>query len=437
MMKNILSIRILALACFLVLISNEADSQDGRENAADLIARTLDDQGIEEAQKAFEMIISDTTRYVFLENDLNALGYQLARQRKFDEAIAVFKMNVRAFPGSWNVYDSLGEILGWTGDTESAIKNFEKSLELNPGNENSRRNLSLIHGTASDHENETAQTFLYQGGESTGINEAYFGEEPPGLTPKLFAPGIISTHQHFEFSCTFSPDGKEFYFTRRADDGGANVILLSLWGKEGWTAPDTAEFSRTGWNNEPHISPDGKKFYFGTTRVKPGADQASYGIWVMNRTESGWSAPEFATDGMYVSATHSGSIYLTDISGQGEGGIVKLALKEDGFQIPVRQGGGVNQPSNGIHPFIDPDERFLIFDCYRKDGFGGEGDLYVSYRDAAGEWTEAFNLGGEVNGPGTDFCASISPDGKYIFYTKNRDIYWVSIEIIEQFNTQK
>jgi len=42
------------------------------------------------------------------------------------------------------------------------------------------------------------------------------------------------------------------------------------------------------------------------------------------------------------------------------------------------------------------------------------------------------NLGEEVNGPGVEFCASVSPDGKYIFYTKNRDIYWVSTEILHK-----
>ena len=204
-MKHLLSQKIFTLGCMLFLISNLVYSQGSKENAAILIGKILDDQGIEEAQKTFEKMVSDTTRYVLLEEEMNVLGYQLARQRKFEEALAVFKMNVRAFPGSWNVYDSLGEMQGWTGDTESAIKNFEKSLELNPQNDNATRNLSLIYGRESDLKNETSQAFLFNGRESTGIDEAYFGEMPPGLTPKLFAPGIVSTHRHFEFSCTFSP----------------------------------------------------------------------------------------------------------------------------------------------------------------------------------------------------------------------------------------
>ena len=418
------------LTFFVLLLPALALSQESKLNASVLIKEIMDKQGIEEAQKKFEEILADSSQYLLIESELNVLGYQYGRQRKNDEALAVLQMNVQAFPGSWNVYDSLGEMLAWTENTEAAIENFEKSLDLNPQNENALKNLNQIYGTRSDHENETKSEFQYQSGEPTKIDKPYFGEEPPGLTPKLFAPGIISTHGHFEFGCTFSPDGKEFYITRRADDRGTNLIMVSKWIEGGWTAPDTAEFSK-GWDHEPHISPDGKKLYFGTTRLKPEADQPSYGIWVMERLDDGWSTPEFAADGMYASATLDGSIYVTDISGQTEGGIVKLSRKEGVFQAPVRLGGGVNSPVNGIHPFIAPDESYLLFDCYRKDGFGGEGDLYVSFRDSEGNWSNAINLGAVVNGPGVDFCASVSPDGKYIFYTKNRDIYWVSIDILE------
>ena len=436
-MKNYLAHRILVLSCLLVLLSNALFSQDSRENAAKLIEHSINEQGISEAQNIFEKILSDTSQYILLESELNVLGYELASQRKLDEAIAVFKMNVKAFPASWNVYDSLGEMLGWTGDSESAIENFEKSLELNPQNENAKKNLDQIYGNISDHENETKSEFQFAHGASTGLMEAYFGEEPPGLTPKLFAPGLISTHGHFEFACTFSPDGKEFYFTRRADERGNNVIMVSTWKEDGWTAPDTAEFSKYGGDHEPHISPDGKKLYFGTTRVKSGEDSPSYGIWGMNKSETGWSKPVFTADGMYASATLDGSIYVTDISGQTEGGIIKLSRKVDGFQEPVRLGGGVNSPENGIHPFIAPDESFILFDCHRKDGFGGEGDIYVAFRNEVESWGDAYNLGAEVNGPGIEFCASLSPDGKYIFYTKNRDIFWVSSEIIEPFRKLK
>jgi len=419
------------LCCFFILPPTIIFSQDNKQNAAELIDKIISEKGVDEGQKKFDEIMTDKNNYIINESEFNALGYKYARQNKFGEAIAVLKMNVQIFPDSWNVYDSLGEIFSWINYNDQAIANLNKSLELNPDNENARMNLSRINGTISDHNNETKTDFKYDCGESTGIKNSYFGEEPPGLVPKLFAPGLISTSGNFEFTCTFTPDGKEFYFTRRADEGGMNVIMVCKWGKNGWTAPDTAGFSRIGWNNEPHITPDGEKLYFGTTRVKPGEENPGYGIWIMNRMGEKWSKPGFATDGMYVSSTKDGSIYLTDISGLTEGGIVKITLKDGALQKPVRLGGGINNPVNGIHPFISPNEDFLLFDCFRKEGFGGEGDLYVSFKSENGNWSNAYNLGGQVNGPGTEFCASISPDGKYIFYTKNRDIYWVSAKIIE------
>jgi len=208
--------------------------------------------------------------------------------------------------------------------------------------------------------------------------------------------------------------------------------MVCKWEENGWTAPDTANFSKEGRSSEPHITPDGSKLYFGTTRIKLGEEKPSYGIWVMNRLDNHWDKPEYAMDGMYVSTTYDGSIYLTDISDQSDAGIIKITFENGGLQKCEKLGGGVNDPINGIHPSISPKEDFLIFDSYRKEGFGGEGDLYVAYKDENGKWSDAYNLGAFINGPGTVFCASISPDGKYIFYTKNRDIYWVSTKIIEK-----
>jgi hypothetical protein len=405
-------------------------SQEHKQNASKIIEEIINEQGIEDAQKKFAVILADTNQFALRESEFNKLGYRLLRERKYEEALAVFQMNVKAFPGSWNVWDSMGEMYYWTGNNEQAIKHFEKSLELNPDNENAKRNLNQILGTIADHENETKTKFQYRFGVSTGINEPYFGEEPPDLIPKLFAPGIISIHGHFEFACTFSPDGREFYFTRRSDDRGNNVIMVCKWESGGWTAPDTAAFAWPG-DHEPHISPDGNKLYFGTTRMKPGGDRPAYGIWVMSKRGTGWSPPEYATDGMYASATLEGSVYVTDIDGLTEGGVIKLVMQDGVFKEPVRLGGGVNHPVDGIHPYISPREDYLLFDCHRDEGFGGEGDIYVAFRDKSGTWGDAFNLGAEVNGPGVEFCASVSPDGKYIFYTKNRDIYWVSSEILK------
>lgn len=69
-----------------------------------------------------------------IERDLNTIGYNLLKAKNINEAIEIFKMNVKLNPKSWNVYDSLAEAYTLAGDKKLAIENYEKSLELKPDN---------------------------------------------------------------------------------------------------------------------------------------------------------------------------------------------------------------------------------------------------------------------------------------------------------------
>ena len=81
-----------------------------------------------------------------LEGQINGLGYRLLSEKKTQEAIDLFKINVRMFPESWNVYDSLGEAYVVAGQNDLAIQNYEKSLQLNPKNEAGRAALAKLKG---------------------------------------------------------------------------------------------------------------------------------------------------------------------------------------------------------------------------------------------------------------------------------------------------
>ncbi len=77
-------------------------------------------------------------QYNFEERELNTLGYYLLRKVNVDDAIAIFQLNVDAYPTAFNTYDSLGEAYLVKGDREKAIFNYKKSLELNPNNTNGK-----------------------------------------------------------------------------------------------------------------------------------------------------------------------------------------------------------------------------------------------------------------------------------------------------------
>jgi hypothetical protein len=91
---------------------------------------------------------------------------------------------------------------------------------------------------------------------------AYLGQTPPGLQPQVFAPGIVSIPSAVDFAGTFSPDGAEFYFTRRLD-GKQNVIYETHLVNGDWTAPAPAAFAASYAAFEPHVTADSNILYFG------------------------------------------------------------------------------------------------------------------------------------------------------------------------------
>jgi tetratricopeptide (TPR) repeat protein len=106
---------------------------------------TLNTEGVAEAVGLFNRRRQQDKNYIpFSENRMNALGYRYLQSGKVPEAIELFKLNVTAYPEAANTYDSLGEAYMAGGDKELAIKNYSRSLELNPGNTNAAEMLKRL-----------------------------------------------------------------------------------------------------------------------------------------------------------------------------------------------------------------------------------------------------------------------------------------------------
>ena len=398
------------------------DEEDSSKSAAHLIERVISESGTEIASRKFRELTFDSVDvYSFNEAEFHTLGDSLIGKGMVKEAIAVFRMNVELFPDSVNVYDNLGEAFMLNGDKDSAEVYYHKALELDPENRNADMNLKRMNGFIQDAQNETRETSKFSPGENTGLQGAYLGQKPPGFEPKVFAPGIVSTRGGFEFCCTWSPGGKELYFNRRGEG-----VLVSRWEKDGWTAPEVAHFcEKYPRAFEPHITPDGKKMFFGR-----GPE-----IWFMDREGDDWGEAKLHGPGMYATTTFNGAVYLTDIAAPVEyGRIVVIRLIHGKYGEPEAVSGGVNLPVGSAHPCIAPDESFIIFDSLIKSEKEGDEhtDLFICFRKSDGTWSEAINMGDKINTPGGNICASLSPDGKYLFYVRNRDICWVDARIIEK-----
>jgi len=119
-----------------------------RDNLVETLVRGLESGGFDEARREFESEKRDLppeSWYVHA-GDINELGYRMLADERFDDAVGVLELQVELFPQNANAYDSLGEAFMKRGDTEKAISNYERSLELNPDNDNAVEMLKKLRG---------------------------------------------------------------------------------------------------------------------------------------------------------------------------------------------------------------------------------------------------------------------------------------------------
>ncbi len=114
-------------------------------SAAAKVGMAMKEKGVEAGLKTFmELKEKKSDTVYFKEAEFNSLGYVFLFNKMTDEAIAVFELNVKEYPDSWNVYDSLGEALFAAGKVEKAVKNYETALKINPDSKSSAQMLEKI-----------------------------------------------------------------------------------------------------------------------------------------------------------------------------------------------------------------------------------------------------------------------------------------------------
>ncbi len=300
----------------------------------------------------------------------------------------------------------------------------------------------------------------------------YFDQKPPGMEAMLFAPGIISTNLHDDGAPIFTPDGKEIYFRIAAEP--QSFIAFMRHENGSWSDPEMAPFVGQYSIGRMGISPDGQRLYFSSNRplLGDGEPKGDFDLWYVERERNSWGEPQnlgapinSECDELDVSATADGTLYFHREGSCGDTvpfDVLRSRLVDDQHTEPNNLGDPINTSSIEVAPFIAPDESFVIFCSFGRSGQGG-GDLYVSFRNPNGSWTEPENLGAGVNSRYDEKFASLSPDGKYLFFVSTRpteadlgwsysgtpgyaelvsvpesspayfgDVYWVDARIIEE-----
>ena len=275
----------------------------------------------------------------------------------------------------------------------------------------------------------------------------YLGQIPPGSTAQVFAPGLIcdTRPQMWESHGTFSTDGNTFCYLRcpiRHSPRVGGVFIIENT-NQGWTAPKLIESIRENqpsvWS--PCLSPDGNSIYFTIALLKLVYKRNLYRC---DRTAHGWTVPQVlgpplsspaAEWGFSIAMDNSFYLASTRKGGRGGGDVWHIPFVDNTWSQAINIAAINTRYSDGA-PGVAPDESFLVFNSVRPRGLGGA-DLYLSLRQSDGTWTTPRNLGPRVNSAYLDICPYISPDKKYLFFTRSSgfdprkhsaDIYWVALK---------
>jgi hypothetical protein len=276
----------------------------------------------------------------------------------------------------------------------------------------------------------------------------YLGQPPPGNTPEIFAPGIVSTERK-EFMYGFFNNGTLFFFESSIPDLEKDWIYIPVYRTEikngNWTKPQTSKKIGRPWIYEYHDAPEGTKIFFAWRKNLDGSGpRMDIDLWKAVKLSGDWSPPERLSPPVntekfdsWPSLSDKETLYFFSSR---DGGFGKLdlycsVLQSGEYQEVENLGQDINSEEHDHDPFIALDESYLLWCSNRPGGFG-ENDLYIVYRKDNGQWTKPFNLGEQINTSANETRPYVTTDGKYLFFVsdqnRNLDIFWVDAKIIEE-----
>ncbi|MEE9441701.1 MAG: hypothetical protein V3V99_03440 [candidate division Zixibacteria bacterium] len=203
-----------------------------------------------------------------------------------------------------------------------------------------------------------------------------------------------------------------------------------------WIEPRIAEFigkpSAGFFDFEPHITPDGKSLIFGSGKNNTAILQQR----CATKTDSGWidlKVLELDTEFcMFVTVANNGNLYFS-----GSDAFCVSKCIDGHYQTPEVLKGPINKISESAHPFIAPDESYIIFDSYSDHG---NANLFISFKDSTENWTEPIRLNSDINTTAHEMAAFVSRDNNYLFFSRFSDdvnIFWVDASFIEELRPAK
>jgi outer membrane protein OmpA-like peptidoglycan-associated protein len=267
--------------------------------------------------------------------------------------------------------------------------------------------------------------------------------------PKPFKPvnvGAGINSEDDEYFPAINADGKQFMFTRALpikeqpgffnEDFYVSNHVTNVW----QTAYPITNINSVGNEGAPSLSADGNVMFFASCSNEFGdygaQDRKGFGscdIFYSQKVNGKWSRPRNAGPGINTAnwetqpsfSSDGKSLYfIRGIMSRGnikEQDIYMSVIGADGkFGIPVKLNDNVNTPFKEESVFIHPDNQTLYFSSEGHVGFGGL-DIYMSKRQADGNWGPAINLGYPINTVKDENSLLVGPEGTIAYFASNRE----------------
>ena len=231
-----------------------------------------------------------------------------------------------------------------------------------------------------------------------------------------------------------SSDQKEVYFTIQSAFNEIAQIAYMTHSEGKWSSPELMDFSGRYSDLEPFLSPDQKTLYFASNRPLDGTstEVKDYDIWCVKRSDiaSPWGQPinlghpvNTKNDEFYPSTSINNNLYYTmdAASGMGKDDIYFSAYKDGTYSAPQLLDSNVNSDGFEFNAFISRNEDFILFTKYNSEGGIGSGDLYISRREAGGNWARSENLGTIINTTFMEYCPFYDQDNEILYFTSRRN----------------
>ena len=258
------------------------------------------------------------------------------------------------------------------------------------------------------------------------VDQLYYGNKPPGLIPEIYTPQKGKINE-WKLGNSDSLNMQEFYFT--------------------YTGSDLFEPDVVVYRNEGSYYRSNKYSFHQTTTENSNILYSRQ--FFIEKTESGWSkikslGPMFDREDwgiMVMSVSANGTMVFDDYN---SGDVLRISRIVDGVrEEPKLLDEQFNSGKWTAHPFIAPDESFIIWGSEREDGYGLS-DNYISFLQEDGSYGPAINMGDKINSKLVENGAKLTPDGKFLIFSRSEEKlnedgssywestkYWVDAKIID------